>query len=284
VAGVEHPLHVNLDERIWLLGYDLEPERAAQGDTVRVVLYWQAAQPLTANYRSFVHLDAPTDQRTWAGSDNYHPGDATAQIELPTTTWDTAHYVRDEHLLRIPPHAPPARFDLRAGLYDPETGRRLPIAGDGRDTVRLQALEVTRGRGLRPADVPNPVSFQLGDSIRLIGYEWDAAGATLTLYWQAGDSVSIDPVVFVHLLDAQGRLAWGSDGPPLGGLYPASAWRPGEVVADPRRLAPGDLPPGEYSLAVGMYERQSLARLPVRDAAGAPVPGDAISLTRLSWP
>ena len=284
VAGAGHALRVNLDERVWLLGYDVEGDHVRAWDALRVVLYWQAQCPLEADYRSFVHLDAPTDQRTWAGSDNFAPGDATAQIELPTRTWDTTHYVRDEHWLWVPRGVPPVSFNLRAGLYDPETGQRLPIAGGAGDTVLLQAVQVLPGRGLRPADVPNPLSYRLGEGLRLLGYEWDRKGGALSLYWQAEEAVPGDYVVFVHLLDGQGELAWGADGPPLGGLYPTSEWRPGDVVVDPRQLALDGLAPGGYTLAVGMYHPDTLARLPVSDARGGPVPGDAIPLAQVSWP
>jgi hypothetical protein len=289
VSDVQFPLDVSLDDRFWLLGYDVDRYSVAQGGALQVVLYWQPQGPIATNYRSFVHLDAPTDQRTWAGSNNFHPGDATAQIELPTSTWDTVHYVRDEHLLRVPSHVPPVGFDLRVGLFDPETGRRLPVtggalsAGQGTsstvDTVRLGAIQVTRGRGIRAADMPNRVSYRLGEGIQLLGHDWEPNGATLTLYWRSDRSLTDDYVVFVHLLDGQERLAWGADGPPLGGLYPTSAWDPDRVVADPRQLALDGLLPGSYLLAVGLYDPDTLVRLPVAD-----VEDDAIPLTWLTWP
>jgi hypothetical protein len=284
VSGVQHPLRVNLDDRFWLLGYDLDRDRVAQGDTLRVVLYWQALRPVTTDYRSFVHLDAPTDQRTWAGSDNYQPGDATAQIDMPTSTWDTAHYVRDEHLIPVLPNVPPVGFSLRAGLYDPGTGQRLPLADSEGNTITLQPVQVTPGRGLRQADLPNRVNYRLGDHIRLLGYAWERESVTLTLYWQSDQPLAADYVVFVHLLDEQGQLAWGADTPPLGGLYPTTGWQPGLIVADPRPLVLSDLPPGNYTLAIGMYHPDTLARLPVTDADGQPVAGGAIRLIQLDWP
>ncbi|MCS7261333.1 MAG: 6-pyruvoyl-tetrahydropterin synthase-related protein, partial [Anaerolineae bacterium] len=180
VSGVQHPMQVDLDGRFWLLGYDLEREVVPQGDTVRVVLYWQAQQDIATNYRSFVHLDAPHDQRTWAISDNFHPGDVTAQIELPTSTWDTKHYVRDEHMLFIPRAVPPVVFHLRAGLYDPASGTRVPLR-EGGDTILLQPLRVVRGQGLRLDDLPQRCDYRLGEGIYLRGYAWDAPGRTLTL-------------------------------------------------------------------------------------------------------
>jgi hypothetical protein len=294
VIGVQHPLHINLGNRFWLLGYDLNRMQIAQGDILEVVLYWLAQRPTTTNYRSFVHLDAPTDQRTWAISDNFHPGDTTAQIELPTSTWDTAHYVRDEHRLFIPPAVPPVSFNLRVGLYDRETGERVPFTvvpgsrtetGDGPgDTIMLQTLQVTPGRGLRLEDVPNRADYRLGEDIHLLGYDWDAPATTLTLYWQASRPTAEEVVVFVHMLDGQGRLAWGADSPPLGGLYPLSQWTPATIVADPRPLAITGLMPGTYTLQVGMYYPTSLARLSATDGEGRPIPGDAIPLMTVALP
>jgi hypothetical protein len=284
VIGAQHALRIDLDGRFWLLGYDLDRDRVAQGDALQVVLYWQAQQLTSTNYRPFVHLDAPTDQRTWAISDNFHPGDATAQIELPTGTWDTLRYVRDEHHLLVPPAVPPVTFNLRVGLYDPGTGLRVPLADGSGDTITLQTVQVTPGRGLEIDDVPNQVDYRLGDAIWLRGYSWDPAGRELTLFWQAERPARTAVVVFVHLMDDHDRLAWGADTPPLGDLYPATDWLPGTLVADPRVLDWGDLPSGEYTLAVGMYEADTLTRLPLRTAGGEPVPADAVRLLSLTIP
>ncbi len=56
------------------------------------------------------------------------------------------------------------------------------------------------------------------------------------------------------------------------------------VVADLREVAPDDLPPGGYTLAVGTYHPGTLEGLPVNDADGQPVAGDVIPLKWLSWP
>jgi hypothetical protein len=284
VSDVQHPLRIDLDGRFWLLGYDLDQDTVAQGDTLRVVLYWQAQQRTSTNYRPFVHLDAPTDQRTWAISDNFHPGDATAQIELPTGTWDTQRYVRDEHQLTVPAYVPPVAFNLRAGLYDPGTGVRIRLADGSGDTIALQTVRVTRGQRLTLTDLANRVDFRLGDAIWLRGYDLKPSGRELVLYWQAERAVNADVVVFVHLLDNQNRRVWGADTPPLGGLYPSTDWQPGEVVADPRPLQWGDLSPGEYLLVTGMYEAETQSRLPVFDASGAPVKDNVVRLVPLAIP
>jgi hypothetical protein len=75
--------------------------------------------------------------------------------------------------------------------------------------------------------------------------------------------------VFVHLLDADGRLVAQHDGPPMEGRYPATAWLPGDVVPDVHRITLGpDTPAGTYQLQVGMYGWPSLERLLIWDEHG----------------
>ena len=104
----------------------------------------------------------------------------------------------------------------------------------------------------------------------------------LDLAWQAVAPDGRDYTVFVHLLDGAGELVAQSDGPPQGGAYPTSIWSAGEQVADTRALAlPGDLPPGEYTLFVGLYDPASGARLPAIDVTGTRAPNDAVELARI---
>jgi len=131
VVGVQHPARINLEDKVLFLGYDLvSGDTVRQGDDLSVRLYWLAlqpfdtlrTQPLNVNYSSFLHLDAPPDDATWATSDNMHPGDPQAQIDIPTSGWWTSLYVRDEHRLEVPPDIPPVQYLLRVGLYDQSTG------------------------------------------------------------------------------------------------------------------------------------------------------------------
>jgi hypothetical protein len=59
------------------------------------------------------------------------------------------------------------------------------------------------------------------------------------------------------------------DSPPVGGSRPTTGWRVGELIEDRYGLLiPANVPPGEYTIQVGMYDPATLARLPVIDADG----------------
>lgn len=111
--------------------------------------------------------------------------------------------------------------------------------------------------------------------MKLLGYDLDTREArpggilVLTLYWQAIAKMDISYHVFTHL---ESDRIWGqSDGVPRCWRYPTTEWRPGQVIADRRRI-PLDpqIPAGQYPLVVGMYELESGQRLEVIDEAGNP--------------
>jgi hypothetical protein len=78
--------------------------------------------------------------------------------------------------------------------------------------------------------------------------------AALELRWEPSKALpqGVAPVVFVHLLDAQGNVVRTFD------HSLAGSWRPGEPIEDRVRLyhsAIGPaLPPGDYRLVVGLYD------------------------------
>jgi len=213
VLGISHPAGVNLEDQVLFLGYDLDREVVRAGQPVRLTLYWQALRPVEGDYNVFAHLDAPPYGTTLLAADSDPPGDAQAQIDIPTTRWQTDSYVRDEHRFTIPADLPPVVYALCVGLYDPVTGEGLG------DAIELQPLRVLPARPLSPRQVPNRVEYWLGDRIELLGYEIEAGPPpTLTLYWQAEEPPEQDYVVFVHILDRGGEKVAQQDGPPMEGL------------------------------------------------------------------
>ncbi|HXV42858.1 MAG TPA: hypothetical protein VEC96_07335, partial [Anaerolineae bacterium] len=76
--------------------------------------------------------------------------------------------------------------------------------------------------------------------------------------------------VFLHLRNSDGATVAQQDGLSLAGAYPTSRWQPGEMVIDPFTLVlPADLPAGRYTLWAGLYQLETLKRLPVaNDASG----------------
>jgi hypothetical protein len=134
-----------------------------------------------------------------------------------------------------------------------------------------------------PGKPKNAVNYRLGDSIFLKGFRLNgeviSPGDTLTvvLYWQPQEEVEGDYTVFVHLLSDDGELVAQQDNVPLNGIRPTDTWLAGEELEDVYYIVtPEDLSPGQYELSIGMYDSETIVRLPVFDAEGVQMEGDRI--------
>jgi hypothetical protein len=143
----------------------------------------------------------------------------------PLAEWDNQHLmlIDYEFSVEIPPAA--------AGLNEPTPGR-LPLADYG--------------------------SLQPGDTLHV------------SLTWQATRPFNRDLKLFLHLLDVSGQLISqvdplaGTGSGPGGADYFSSQWDPGRLILEDVAIQiPPDAPSGPYRLAFGLYDGDTLERLPV---------------------
>jgi hypothetical protein len=134
------PINTNFNHQATLLGLDFptlqpsnpKPQTLASnlltfnlhpGDTLPLTLHWQAEAEFDRNYTAFVHLVGP-DGLLYGQVDQI-PGAGA----YPTTGWLPGEYLTDSYTVSIAPDAPPGDYHLEIGLYDPDTGQRLPVFG-----------------------------------------------------------------------------------------------------------------------------------------------------------
>lgn len=177
-----------------------------------------------------------------------------------------------------------ARLVLAAG-WRPLLGEAevfsFAVADDGTvGEIRTSATPLSATRTDRPLQ---ELDAQVGAEAKLHGYALGEPAQPgrplgLTLWWQVLADVPDERSVMVQLRDAAGREVVHADGAPAAGSKPTSTWRAGDLVLDAREIAlPADLPPGEYTLVLGMYRWPSLERLPLA-IAGARQPEDILSI------
>jgi hypothetical protein len=91
--------------------------------------------------------------------------------------------------------------------------------------------------------------------------------------------------IFVHLVDKSGASVGQVDGDSLGGLVPPSAWRTGHEIIDYRTIKLEEpLPPGEYHVTVGIYDRVSGNRYLAYDATGQQAPDGELEILQVVRP
>jgi hypothetical protein len=252
---------------VQIVGWELDEQTVypeEDGSYVDVVVYWQAVAPDGEDDISFAHLLGRDHEVV--GEVNRHP----ACGMVPTSLWEPGQIWRD--LYRIPvaeDAAAPTRLRVEVGMYSPEEDKTLGSVTVGE--VKLAPPESTPDPG-------HPLNVELADGITLRGYDLapEAVHAgetiTVTLYWRAREAPSRDYQVFVHLLGGDPEPLTQGDGPPLNGYYPTSMWAAGETLVDPHPLSlPTDLPAGSYRLLVGMYNLETMERLPRVDGSAASI-------------
>ena len=136
-------------------------------------------------------------------------------------------------------------------FYEPYPGSEVTLYVMGSATPPLQDTDQSFTTGPRLTGFSfTPAVARLGDTL------------LVTLQWQATTPMALDYTVYTQLRDASGRVAAQLDSQPASGTRPTSGWQPGETVLDRKAiLLPPDLPPGDYTLQVGLYELATLKRL-----------------------
>ena len=138
------PIGVSFDNRFGLTGYDATATIRA-GDGLLVTLYWEGLQPDGRDYTVFVHLVDGSGELI-AQSDS--PPQAGV---YPTSIWDVGERVVDERSLTVAGDTAPGDYLLLVGLYDPETGTRLPAYDQGGQRYANDAVELASLRIAAPA-------------------------------------------------------------------------------------------------------------------------------------
>ncbi len=86
----------------------------------------------------------------------------------------------------------------------------------------------------------------------------------MTVYWEAQAAPDLDYTVFVHLVDEAGKSWAQSDAGPENGSAPTTSWVAGQIIVDTHTLSlPADVPAGQYTLFVGLYDVGSGGRVPL---------------------
>ena len=262
--GISQPLEADFGGRIALLGYELGQAAVQPGDSLYLMLFWQAQADVGEDYSLTV---AMVDEKgKVVGEERFSP----LVRAYPTSRWVAGEVWRGQYDFTVPIEARPGQARLQIGLVA-ESGRPL----DGRVTLTSLEIEPTE-RVFTAPETQYPSGANFGDLVTLVGADLDTAtvepGGTLhlTLYWQARTGMEKSYTVFTHLLDADSRVWAQHDGIPVSGARPTTGWVPGEIIRDEYQLAVDPrAPPGDYVIEVGLYDAgdPALPRLPVLSEA-----------------
>jgi len=243
------------------------PSRLKQGQPLDIEVKWAAGARPACDYACRLSL---LDERGAAVHSQTEPLSPT----YPTSRWPKGAIVAARYRLSLDPLLPAGRYSLAVAVLDPRSGESL-----GQFLSPLTIEERERSYAIPPLQVRLNVDF--GGQVRLLGYDLAREGDELRLglHWQALRRMERDYKVFVHLFDpATEAIAAQHDAMPRQNRYPTSWWAEGEVVSEVVTLSLEGVPEGDYRLAVGLYDPETLERLAAVDAEGNRLPDDRLIL------
>lgn len=272
--AVEPPATPFAQQGLTLLGarWDLSDPGYA-----RIMPYWQVTAPPADGLRfHWLLLDKTGNPLSHYAARPYYNTAAAAD-------WPVGTIMDDAYLLPLPDELAPGSYSLALAL---DSSDEMPE----KTTV---LFSVTLGRSV-PTDPSPSTQFdaRLGRDILLLGYDASVKGSPdhkavppgalavarpgdtleLTLYWQPQRAVYDNLHAFVHLVDMSGLPVVQEDQSPGPLLLSPELWLPGRTYRDSYSLViPKNAPAGLYWPQVGMYDFDTVERLPVlQNGDGAP--------------
>ncbi len=125
---------VRLGDTVRLEGYRLGRAELAAGDMLELDLVWRCLAQMEGSFTVFVHIIAE-DETILAQQDRL-----PLSGEHPTSAWLSQEVVIDPYHIPLPAEAPKGRYRIAVGLYDADSGARLPAydqAGNRLESDRI---------------------------------------------------------------------------------------------------------------------------------------------------
>jgi uncharacterized membrane protein len=119
--SMQHATKANFSGQMKLLGYTLKVEEIKPGASVQLALYWQGLANMEASYTVFTHLIDENEQIM--GQKDNPPVSGL----YPTTEWTPGETIVDRYEIAAGPEIPPAEYSIEIGLYELDSGERLPV-------------------------------------------------------------------------------------------------------------------------------------------------------------
>lgn len=262
------PLNLEMGAGLTLLGMEMETETAVPGESIWFTLFWQAES--VPNSPPELVIDILGRDLAPIGSSHSYQGSG----QFPASQWPAGGIIADRMgVLLTEGIAAPVLAQLFVRLVGDEIEDRpsLPVA----------AIKIV------PANWPESVDrvlAEIGEAVQLTAAshtpQQARPGKTITIdvQWQVVAPPQEDWTTLIHLAEpGQPPLAVG-DNQPLNGDYPTYVWAAGENFADQYQLTiPDDLANGRYPLWLGMYNSDTIERLPLT-INNAPQPNQVIQI------
>jgi hypothetical protein len=131
------PVNANLENKVTVLGCDVDVDTVEPGKTFTVTTYWKVAQPATDGWRMFFHANGV--KKTQFINHDHTP----LQGKYPVSQWKTGEVLRDIYRMSLPANWEGGEVSLYTGLWKGPLRMKVTSGPqDGDNRVLLVKLPV----------------------------------------------------------------------------------------------------------------------------------------------
>jgi hypothetical protein len=268
-------LNALFGSKLRLLGYQLQREEdQGLSPAWTVTLLWRSERLMSTDYKISVEVFDPESGRRVARDDAM-----PLRWAFRTSYWDMGEVVTDAIPLSLQ-SVPADLYSVAVTVYDPETGKRLPVidgngqlqprgqmvlaghAGANPERVEIEVGVTEQPPDLTPLDVPHPLQREVIPQLRLLGYDLKRQAmlvggrVAVKLFWEARGQMNQDHDIRLALVGRNGETYGQKDFDIVDIDYPTTEWRQGDVLADWYVLrAADDMPSGDVALTLNLLNQ-----------------------------
>ncbi len=154
--NIPHPLDVNFEDKIHLIGYKFEPETAKPGTDVKLTYWWRCDETLPEGWALFTHLHDETSDKSdnldWNGPIREEKN--KSQV-LGPDKWEKGKIYVDEQTYKMPDWVKGPDLTVLVGVWNTKGDVRLKIKSGPNDGDHRSPIGKIK-TGLAAAAAPAP--------------------------------------------------------------------------------------------------------------------------------
>jgi hypothetical protein len=271
------PVELAQMEEADLMWLAVDPMLVQQGSNTDIHLYWENLNPGVEIPQLCFSLNSQAGNAT--NADCMPLGAASDIRQLGDKTFAFTTYE-----LEVSPYLNSGKYAILVEVASSNANADEPATGVIGE-INLNA----KPRTFASHEDQGPVNLiaSWGDQIALIDATTSLSedrSLVIDFTWQALARTPKSNKVLVHLIGATGpEPVAQADAVPRNWTYPTNWWEKGEIVTDTLTISIDGISPGSYQLMLGLYDEETLERLPLDDpiSSGEPTNQDVIKIAEL---
>jgi len=257
---------INYNNTFEFLGYDLNKTQIEQDNKFEITYYWKSLKETEKDYTIFVHFVNETGKTSFQNDHN---------PPVPTSNWTIGQILKETQTVNVPKDVDIGNYSLFLGAYIPDEGR-LPITKQKTEIDKsLDKIRITN------PNITYMIFGNYNNKISFLGYDINkntverSDSFKITYFWKSLDNVDNNYTVFVHFIDENNKLIFQQDHEPAYGIYPTSAWNPGDIIKEEYDvMLPTSVVEGTYNIKIGLYNKETKKRIDLTDGSNSQIIGN----------